>query len=138
MPPSQSVRIFLVDDHPIVRMGFRALLEQSNSFSIAGEAGSGEEALEMIPDRSVDLALVDISMEGMGGIELTRQLKRDYPEVRVLVVSMHDENHFIRQALDAGANGYILKDNVDEEIDKAARAVLGGRQYLCTEVKKRL
>ncbi len=127
-------RVFLVDDHRIVRLGFRRLLEESGTLLVAGEAASGEEALEKIPQVRPDLAIVDISMKGMDGIELTRALKRQYPDVRVLVVSMHDESFYVDRALQAGADGYVLKDNVDELMFEAADEVLAGRRYLCRDI----
>lgn len=127
-------RVFLVDDHRIVRLGFRRLLEQSDTLSVAGEADSGEKALEEISQVRPNLAIVDIAMQGMDGIELTRTLKEKYPEVRVLIVSMHNESFYVDRALAAGADGYVLKDNVDELMLEAAGAVLAGRRYLCRDV----
>lgn len=127
-------RVFLVDDHRIVRLGFRRLLEQSGTLSVAGEAASGEEALEKIPLVRPDLAVVDISMKGMDGIELTRQIKQHHPEVYVLIVSMHNERFYVDRALEAGADGYVLKDNVDELMLEATDAVLAGQRYLCKGV----
>lgn len=138
MGADKSVYMFLVDDHPIIRMGFRRLIEQLESFSVAGEAGSGEEALDRIPETRTDLVLVDISMPGMDGIALTGHLKRMDPDIGVIVVSMHDETHYVEKALQVGADGYILKDNVNDLLEEAAREVLAGRIYLCSEVQDRL
>lgn len=134
MVAADLARVFIVDDHRIVRLGFRRLLEQAGTLSIAGEASSGEEALQKIPHAHPDLAIVDISMKGMDGIELTRHLKQDHPELRVLIVSMHDDTFYVERALEAGADGYVLKDNVDELMLEAAQKVLTGQRYLCRDV----
>lgn len=138
MTSDRHPRIFIVDDHPIVRMGFRRLLEMSSTFTVAGEAGSGAEALEKVPQARPDLAVVDIAMKGMDGIELTRRLKQSHPNLRVLIVSMHDESLYVERALAAGADGYVLKDNVDELMVEATGEVLAGRQYLGKDVNRQL
>ena len=138
MISKKSARVFLVDDHPIVRMGFGRLLESSADLSVCGEAGSGEEALEKIGQSKADLAVVDISMDGMDGIELTKRLLADYPDMRVMIVSMHDDVHYVERAFDAGATGYVLKDKVDELIAEAAQDVLAGKPYICPELKDKL
>ena len=142
MSATDDARVFLVDDHPVVRMGFRALLDGTEHFTVAGEADAGEEALEKIaalsPDERPDLVLVDIAMPGMNGIELTRRLKQSYSEMRVVIVSMHDDSHYVEEALAAGADGYVLKDNIDDLMLVAARAVLSGGLYLCHRVRSLL
>lgn len=133
-----TARLFLVDDHPVVREGLRQFIEASGSFSVVGEAGSGEEALDTIVSTGADLAVVDISMGDMGGIELTRQLKQNHPDLRVLIVSMHNDSYYARAALEAGANGYLVKGKVHEEIVDAVNSVLEGRTYLCDDMEKKL
>lgn len=135
MTSSSPDRVFLVDDHPIIREGFRMLLEDGGGFTVAGEASSGEETLEKLPESGVDLVIVDISMDGMDGIELTRRLKEREGQLRILVVSMHDETRYVEDALSAGAGGYVLKDNVHAVLPEAARKVLGGDLYLCPELE---
>lgn len=125
--------VFLVDDHPVVRMGLRHLLEQFDHLTIVGEAESGEEALPQITDDSPDLAIVDISLNGMNGIELTRQLKAECADVRVLMVSMHDDSYYVEQALEAGASGYVLKDRVNKVLLEAVDTVLDGGHYFDAE-----
>ena len=136
MVRSDLPRILLVDDHRVVRLGYRHLLESLGYFAVAGEAASGKEALVVLPDLKPDLAIVDISMKEMDGIELTRRIKRDHPDVRVLVVSMHDGSYHIRQALAAGADGYVLKNNIDTVMEEAVDAVLAGKRYLCKDSRK--
>lgn len=131
----EQARIFLVDDHRVVRLGFRTVLEELGHFEVTGEAGSGEEALEKISGSLPDVAVVDIAMNGMDGIELTRRLKQDHPHVRVLVVSMHDDSYYVEQAIAAGADGYLLKENADTLMIDAVERILDGQQYLCDHVQ---
>lgn len=125
-----KARLFLVDDHPVVRAGLRHFLEAYDPFSVVGEAGSGKEALRLLASADADLALVDIAMEEMDGIELTRQLKERDPELHVLIVSMHNDTHYVRAALEAGASGYLVKGRVHEQILDATNVVLEGGTYL--------
>lgn len=125
--------VFLVDDHPVVRMGLRHLFDQFEHLAIVGEAESGEDALPRIIDDSPDLAIVDISLDGMDGIELTRRLETECPEVRILIVSMHDDTYYVEQALEAGASGYVLKDRVNKVLLEAVETVLDGGRYFGTE-----
>ena len=131
-------RIFIVDDHRVIRLGFRLVLERVGRHAVIGEAESGEEALKKITESAPDLAVVDIAMEGMDGIELTRRLKAQCPGLRVLIVSMHDDSYYVEAALAAGADGYVLKENADELMTKAVDELLGGRTYLCNEVARKL
>lgn len=138
MTSSSPTRVFLVDDHPIIRNGFRELLEAEGNFEIAGEAGSGAETMQIMPRSDVDLAIVDISMKDMDGIELTRRLKETDPTVEVLIVSMHGETRYIEEALEAGANGYVLKDNVHAVLPEAVRTVMDGKRYLCEKLEDKI
>lgn len=135
MTETNAIRVFIVDDHPVVREGFCSLLEQTEDFVVAGEASSGEETLETIDQTESDLAIVDISMKGMDGIELTRRLGEILPELRVLIVSVHDETHYVEDAFDAGANGYVLKDNIHSVLPEAASSVMNGEMYLCEDLR---
>lgn len=138
MTNSARTRVFLVDDHPIVRDGFRDLLEVGGRFTIAGEAGSGEETLAKAPEADADLAVVDISMDGMDGIELTRRLKEMDGNMKILIVSMHGETRYVEEALDAGATGYVLKDNVHAVLPEAAREVMNDGFYLDEDLKDKI
>lgn len=137
MTKSPPTRVFIVDDHPVVREGFRSLLEQMDALAVAGEASSGMEALETIPQVKTDLAIVDISMKGMNGIELTRRLKEAHPNLRVLIVSVHDETHYVEDALEAGANGYVLKDTVHSVLMEAISEVMKGDVYIGSKLRRR-
>lgn len=126
---TRSLTVFLVDDHPIVRKGLRRLLRHEPHLTVVGEASNGEEALDQILEASPDVAIVDISMEGMNGLELTRQLKNARPSLPVLVVSMHKDSLHINQAREAGANGYISKSQAEERITEAIEEVLSGLPF---------
>lgn len=130
--------VFLVDDHPIIRDGFRLVLEDEEGVAVCGEADSGEETLEKIPDANPDLAVVDISMDGMDGLELTRRLKEADPSMKILIVSMHGEPRYVEDALEAGATGYAIKDNVHAVLPEAVRVVAGGGVYLCDEMEDKM
>lgn len=131
-------RLFLVDDHPLVREGLRQFLEASSPFSVVGEAPSGEEALDALVSTEADLALVDITMRGMSGIELTRRLKRRDPDLRVLIVSTHHTGHYVKAALEAGADGYLVKDKIDKEVEEATSSVLEGHTYVSEGLQQKL
>lgn len=157
MTEPHPARIFLVDDHPIVRDGFRMRLDGEEDITVVGEAGSGEEALEKLRETEVDLAVVDVSMDGMDGIELTRRLNGgDQSTVEkegqegpkegepsgdgplVLIVSMHAETYYVESALEAGARGYVVKENAPSILIEAVRAVLNGETYLCPITRGKL
>ena len=115
------------------------LLLESHNVTVAGEAASGEEALEMFDEVNPNVVIADIAMgEGMDGIELTRRIKQDHPEVRVLVVSMHDDSYYIESALNAGADGYVIKHNTDGALEEAIEALLNGERYLCIDARKKV
>lgn len=122
-PRSQRIRIVLVDDHPVVRQGLRKILSTFDEISIAGEACSGREAIEVTRELKPDVVLMDISMPEMNGIEATSILRRDFPEVKVLALSMHENSSYIKQALKAGARGYLLKDSAPRQLVDAISSV---------------
>lgn len=136
MSNAACARVLIVDDHRIVRLGLRHLLEETHCRIVVGEAKSGEEALEVFDEVQPDLVLADISMGGMDGIELTKHLKSSRPDVKVLIVSMHAESLYVHQALNVGADGYVDKGNIDGVIEEATSAVLAGKQYLCESTRK--
>jgi DNA-binding NarL/FixJ family response regulator len=123
------VKLLLVDDHPLVRDGVRVRLEAVPHFRVVGEAGDAEAALEAARTLSPDLALMDIGMRGMNGIALTEKFAEQFPEVAVLVLSMHDNLEVVRQVMRAGARGYVLKDAPASELVEAIDAVLAGRAF---------
>jgi DNA-binding NarL/FixJ family response regulator len=131
-------RIFVVDDHPIMRRGYGALLSREHDMEVCGEAGSAEEAIEHLPELKPDIAIVDISMEGMNGIELIKRLTSLVPDMPILVVSMHDEMLYAERALRAGARGYIMKKEVDATVVKAIRRILHGGFYLSDRMSNQM
>ena len=130
--------VFVVDDHPVVRWGYISLINLEPDLEVCGEADTAFEALDKIPEANPDLAIVDISLEGMNGIELTKQLQALHPDLPVLIVSMHDEVLYGDRALRAGARGYIMKREVRTKIVKAIRRLLRGGTYLSDQMSARL
>jgi len=123
-------RVVLADDHPIVLAGLRNLLEPEPDLEIAGEAASGLAALHLIRDRQPDVAVVDISMPELNGIQLGQRLAAEMPSVRLLVLTLHEDRAFLKQALDAGIRGYVLKRSAAENLVQAIRAVMTGGIYV--------
>lgn len=130
MSPTAARRICIVDDSPVIHQGLTRLLEAGEDLTVVGQARSAEEALEMIPSLALDVAIVDLGMTGMGGLELTRRLKKLDATLRVLILSIHDELHYVEEALEAGASGYVLKDDAPEALRPALQQVLAGGRYL--------
>lgn len=130
--------VFVVDDHPVIRWGYISLINQEPDLEVCGEADTAFEALDKIPEASPDLAIVDISLAGMNGIELTKQLQVLHPDLPVLIVSMHDEVLYGDRALRAGARGYIMKREVRTKIVEAIRRLLNGGTYLSDQMSTRL
>jgi DNA-binding NarL/FixJ family response regulator len=125
-----TIRLMLVDDHPLVRDGLRARLEAVPGLLVVAEADSADAALDVAPGAAPDLVLMDIGLRGVNGIEATRRLRAVLPALRVVVLSMHDNAEYVREAMRAGAGGYVLKDSPAAEIIDAIHAVMGGGQYL--------
>jgi len=126
------VRLMLVDDHPLVRDGLRVRLEAVPGFSVVAEAGDAEAALAEARRAAPDLVLMDIGMKGVNGIEATRRLTTELPALRVLVLSMYDNAEYVREALHAGARGYLLKDQPAEEVVAAIRSVMAGGSHFAS------
>ncbi len=133
-----TTRILLVDDHPLMRKGLALTLDAEADLEVVGQASDAEEALGVFDDLAPDLVLVDVSLPGMNGIELVKHLIVRDEEVKVLVVSRHDESLYAERAVRAGAKGYVSKLEADEAIVKAVRYVLRGGIYLSEELKDKL
>lgn len=127
-------RILIVEDHTLLRAGLKALLSQDLDIEIVGEADNGRDAVRLVGTLAPDLVLTDLSMAGMNGIESIVDIKRRYPDVRVLVLTIHKTDEYIFAALRAGANGYILKDASHDELRIAIRSVLNGKTYLSPDI----
>jgi two-component system, NarL family, response regulator NreC len=132
---SRPTEVVIVDDHNVMRSGLRMLIESEPDLTVVGEAGSGEEAIQALDELSAggsppDLVLMDLMMEGIGGLEATRRIRSDYPQIVVLVLTMADDRAYLREAFQAGASGYVLKDAADDELVEALRTVAAGGRYL--------
>jgi DNA-binding NarL/FixJ family response regulator len=133
-----KIRIVLVEDHAILREGLKALIEIEADFDIVGEFGSVEECLIGIVGLKPDLLLTDLALPGRSGIELLADIQRLYPLTRKLVLTAHENEEYIRAALNAGANGYVLKDANSAELMSAIRAVSVGQQFLCKAIASKI
>jgi DNA-binding NarL/FixJ family response regulator len=136
--PDKSIRVVLADDHPIVRAGIRAELEKLPGVVVAGEASDGREALDLIRALQPKVAFMDISMKSMNGIEATARITKEFPHVRVIILSVHQNEEYFWQALKAGASGYLLKKAAIAELSTALERVAGGEIYLTAEMSNRL
>ena len=136
--PDGRTRIVVADDHSIVLEGLVALLENEPGMQVVGQATTGRQALEEVRRGRPDVALLDITMPEMSGLEITRQLTDEMPEVRTLILTMHDEDAFFFEALQAGASGYVLKGADKEEILSAITVVAGGGVYIPPQLAKGL
>lgn len=133
-----SITLFLADDHGVVREGLRLLLETQPDFQVIGEAGDGREAVHKIIQDRPDIAIVDIAMPELNGIEVTQQIYETCPATQVIILSMHSSSGHIARALQAGARGYVLKSSVGAELVDAVRAVRVGRRYLSQKVSNHI
>lgn len=128
--------IFLADDHAVVRDGLRLVLETEPDFQVIGQAGNGREAVRLVAQNCPDVIIMDIGMPELNGIEATRQIYETCPETKVIILSMHTANKLIFRALQAGAQGYVLKSSVGAEVIDAVRSVRDGRRYLSQKVSE--
>jgi DNA-binding NarL/FixJ family response regulator len=131
---TQKIRILLADDHAVVRQGFKMILASQPDMEIVGEAGNGREAVELAERLHPDVAVVDVAMPELNGIEATRRMGEAAPRTRVLALSMHKDSVYVREILRAGARGYLLKDQIDSDLIAAVRAVARGEGYLSPAV----
>jgi two-component system response regulator NreC len=126
----QTVRILLADDHTVVRQGLRKVLEERPEWKVVAEAGDGREAVRQAEQLKPDVAIIDVAMPLLNGVEATRQIVKHVPSVRVLVLSMHADDAYVTQILQAGASGYLLKDSADVDLIQAVAAVIPGQIIL--------
>lgn len=133
-----SIRILLVDDHAVVREGIRALLEDFDDMAVVGEASNGDQALEILPRVAPDLMMTDLKMPGVPVADLVRQARALLPSMRILMFTSFAEGRLVRALLDAGADGYLLKDAHREEIRRAIHTVMSGRPYLHADAQTAL
>ena len=136
-PSTKSIRVLLADDHTLVRAGIRALLEKLPGVEVAGEASDGREVIDLIKAQQPDVVLMDISMPGLNGLQALARITRDFPCVRVIILSMHPNDEYVLQALKSGASGYLLKRAATAELPAALKSVIGGEIYLTGEIASR-
>ncbi|CAB3825851.1 MAG: response regulator [Achromobacter pulmonis] len=132
------IAVMLADDHTLVREGLCRLLESAGGISVLGQANNGTEALRLLAERPWDLLVLDLSMPGHDGIDLIRQIRRDYPAAPILVLTMHGEPQYAVQAIKAGAAGYLTKDSAATELVQAVRRVAAGGRYLSPSVAENI
>jgi len=125
-----SIRILLIDDHQIMRQGLRSLLEQEEGIEVIAEADNGRNGVALLKNIDPDIVITDISMPELNGVETTHQILKKNPNIKVIALSMHSDEHFVRNILEAGASGYLLKDCAAEELHEAIRQVERGNIYL--------
>jgi DNA-binding NarL/FixJ family response regulator len=133
---TKKITVLLVDDHGLVRRGFRRMLEDEPDIVVVGEAGDGEEATNLARQLKPKVVVMDCALPGMNGLDATRQILADLPETAVLMLSMHSENTWVRQAIDAGAKGYILKNAMNLELGPAVRRVAKGETIFDPQVER--
>jgi DNA-binding NarL/FixJ family response regulator len=131
-----TVRILLADDHTLVRQGIRKVLEQRPDWSVVAEASDGREAVRLAEQHAPDVAILDVAMPLLNGIEATRQITKRVPATRVLVLSMHSDEAYVTQILAAGATGYLLKDSADSDLMQAVAAVSAGKSFFSPAVAR--
>jgi len=130
------IRILLADDHVLIRTGMRSWLQSIPEVEVVGEAGDGREALHLIAKVRPDVVLMDVGMPGLNGLDATAQVTKDFPQVHVLILSMHANEEYVVQALRVGAKGYLLKDAEPEELGVALKAISRGKTYLSPQVSQ--
>jgi len=133
---SNKISVLLVDDHRLVRRGFRRMLEDEADITVIGEAGDGNEAIRLAQELRPDVIVMDCAMPGTSGLIATRKILETSPKQAILMLSMHSEETLVRQALDAGAKGYVLKNAVDLELPAAVRKVVAGETVLDPQVSR--
>jgi len=132
------IRVLLADDHSIVRAGLRRIVEESGDMEVVAEASDGREAIRLIRDIRPDVAVVDISMPDLDGLEVVNQLQTRHPELPILILTMHEEAQYVVRAIEAGARGYITKQSAPEQLVKAIRRLNEGSRYLTDKAAEAL
>lgn len=126
----EQIRVMIADDHSLIREGLRQLLEFDGSIKVVGEASNGEECLEKLEEFAPEVLLLDINMPEKNGIDVLKQMKADQSQIKVLILTVHNELEYLMSAVDIGVDGYILKDSESSELKKAIRAVRNGENYI--------
>lgn len=134
---SKTITIVLADDHRIVRQGLRALLEAETDFNVIGTAGDGLEALDLVRKLNPDVVVLDLMMPGLNGLEVARQLNKQKPNTKIIILSMYDDEGFVLEALSNGVSAYVLKDAGSSDLIQAVREVKAGHRYLSPPLSDR-
>jgi DNA-binding NarL/FixJ family response regulator len=137
-PITEAMKVMIADDHGIVRSGLRMLLERQPDIEVVGEASDGAEAREMAIRERPDLAILDVKMPKLTGLQATREIRAQAPDVAILILSMYDDERYLFEALKAGASGYVLKAQADSDLIDAVRAVERGEPFLTPEAQRAL
>ena len=132
------IRVLLADDHAVVRAGLREILADTGDVIVAGEATNGQEVLAKVRGETFDVAVLDMSMPGRSGIDLIKQVKKEKPQLRILILSMHSEQQYAVRAVKAGASGYLTKESAADELVAAIRRIAAGGAYVSPETAERL
>jgi two-component system nitrate/nitrite response regulator NarL len=132
----KKTRVLIADDHRVVRSGLRGYIESDPTMVVTGEASDGNEALDLLERHAPDVAVIDISMPIKDGVETTKEIRRMFPSIRVLVLTIHDDEEFVTQLIKAGADGYVLKDADKREILEAIRTVASGARFFSPRIAK--
>ena len=132
------ITIILADDHSLVRTGLKRLLDDVDDITVIGDADNGNDAIELVKEHNPDIAILDINMPGLNGIKTTEILRRDFPELKIIIVSMHSDELFPQRLIKAGANAYLTKDSGIKEILYAICEVMESRSYICKEIVQKL
>ncbi|GLO52187.1 Oxygen regulatory protein NreC [compost metagenome] len=138
MSATHPVRIALVDDHVLVRDGVKALLCAIPHFEVVGQAESAAQAIELVASTELDILLVDVGLQDMNGLELTRKLRELYPDIRILMLSMYDNQEYVRTSISSGALGYVLKNAPSAELIAAIEAIAAGGRFYSSEITRKL
>lgn len=134
----RKIKVLIADDHAVVRDGTRQILEHENDIDVVGEAADGEQAVKLVGSTQPDVAIVDISMPVVDGIEATKRIKKDYPSVAVLILTAYDDDQFVFSLLEAGAAGYLLKSVRGRELVEAVRQVFAGESVLHPSIARKV
>jgi two-component system response regulator NreC len=134
----KPIRILLADDHTVMRRGLRLLLESQAEFRVVAEAADGKQAVEQAEATQPDVAVVDIAMPNLSGIEAAQRISSELPQIAIVILSMHSDESYVLRALKAGAKGYLLKDSAEGDLIEAIKAVHQGRTFFSPEITKML
>ena len=132
------IKVLLADDHSIVRAGLRRIVEESGEMNVVAEAADGREAIRLVKKTAPDIAVIDISMPGLDGLEVISQLQALHPKLPILVLTMHEEGQYVVRAIQAGAMGYLTKQSAPEQLVKAIHKIYGGQRYITDEAAESL